>query len=159
MNPKTMTIDTQLGRDAATVLGFILFEYSRLDMELGLLLVWSDDGSNLEGLTAKLNDANFSKRLEYLEKLSHMRYAGSPAGDRYAKWLSEAHDVRTLRNQLFHGRWGVMPQHELVANVVGVPTSSEQTETRYSLEDLQKYLDTIRSLRAQLATFWEEWPL
>jgi hypothetical protein len=149
----------QLERKAATVLGYMLFEYSRLDMELGLFLVWSDDGQKLVELTKKLSDRNFFQRLTFLKKLVQQKCGGTPAEDPYAKWLSDAHAIRSVRNQLFHGRWGVIPQQQLVANVIGLPSSLEQSETRYSIEQLEESLQAMRQLRSRLSDLRQEWPI
>ena len=146
-------------RDAATVLGFMLFEYSRLDMELGLFLVWAGHGQELDEVTKKLNEANFSKRLDLLGKLADSKYSDTPAADEYANWLRDAHAVRVLRNQLFHGRWGFIPQKGLVANVVGLPTSPEQAEIRYSIAQLEESLQSMRDLRERLSELRRAWPV
>jgi hypothetical protein len=152
--------NSDLERDAATVLGYMLFEYSRLDMELGLFLVWADEGKNLDERTEKFNEANFGKRLEILEKLARSKYSDNSAViDAYVKWLLDAHEVRNLRNQLFHGRWGFIPQEGLVANVVGLPTSPEQSERRYSMAQLNESLQTMRQLRNRLSELRHGWPI
>src|SRR5690606_18836648 len=93
---------TRLEREAATILGFMLFEYSRLDMELGLFLSWSDNGSSLEKLTKKIGRFNFSKRLEYLQKSVALRFDGNlGVVGVYSAWISDAHSIRELRNELF----------------------------------------------------------
>lgn len=149
----------ELERDAATVLGYMLFEYSRLDMELGLFLAWSDEGRKLEEISGKLNDTNFNSRLELLEKLAKAKYLDSPAAHEYDKWLFDAHAVRSLRNQLFHGRWGFLPQQGMAANVVGLPTSPAQTETRYSIAQLRESLQALRVLRKRLSELRQTWPV
>lgn len=104
IDPDVKAEGNDLERDAATVLGYILFEYSTLDMELGLFLVWSDKGRRLNQLSKKLSEANFSKRLKHLEKRAKSKYSNGPAADEYAIWLHDTHAIRSLRNQLFHGR-------------------------------------------------------
>lgn len=141
----------RLEREAATILGYMLFEYSRLDMELGLFLVWAYEGKTLEELTKKLSDYSFHKRLEFLQKLVQVKFAETPKIiGAYATWLADAHEIRSIRNQLFHGRWGVNPIQQQVTNVLGLPTSPEQRETPYSIVDLQNKLETIRALRTRL---------
>jgi hypothetical protein len=150
----------RLEREAATVLGHMLFEYSRLDMDLGLLLVWSNDGQTLDELTKKLNDYNFYKRLEFLQKAVHAKFFDAPkVVECYASWLSDAHEIRSIRNQLFHGRWGVSPTQQQVVNVVGLPTSPEQREIAYSIEDLQRALELMRALRTRLQDLRKSWPI
>ncbi|WP_295590228.1 hypothetical protein, partial [uncultured Lamprocystis sp.] len=159
MEIKMTAEHNQLEQQAATILGLMLFEYSRLDMELGLFLVWSDEGQQLEWLTKKLTNQNLSARLRLLEKLVQEKYAGSPAVDLYAAWLNDAHAIRLLRNQLFHGRWGFIPIQQLVANVIGLPTSPEQSETRYSIDQLGASLESMRMLRVRLSDLRKKWPV
>ena len=151
--------EVDLERDAATVLGYMLFEYSRLDMELGLFLVWADKGKNLEVRTKKFGEANFAKRLDELEKLVNTKYAEADGSNQCARWIRDAHAVRSLRNQLFHGRWGFVPHEGLVANVVGLPTSPNQTEVRYSIAQLHESLLTVKGLRQRLAELKQTWPI
>jgi hypothetical protein len=159
MDSQVTTEYDQLERKAATVLGYMLLEYSRLDMELGLLLAWSDDGRRLTELTKRLTDENFNSRLVRLEGFVREKYNGTPAADLYNNWLSDAHAIRSIRNQLFHGRWGIMPQQQVVANVVGLPTSPEQHETHYSIGKLKELLQAIRVLRTRLSDLRHAWPV
>jgi hypothetical protein len=150
---------SELERDAATVLGYIVFEFSRLEMGLGLFCVWSDEGRKLDDLTQKLNDGNFNSRLEFLERLAESKYLNTSAEGEYAKWFREAHALRSLRNRFLHGRWGFLPQNKMAANVIGLPTSEEQTETRYSIEELRQSLQKIRALRNRLSELRQKWPM
>lgn len=68
----------RLEREAATILGFVIFEYSRLDMEVGWMLSWSDDGKELEKLTKKFRDFDFNKRLKSLQKSVILKFCNSP---------------------------------------------------------------------------------
>ena len=55
----------RLDRDAASILGYMLFEYSRLDMQLGLMVVWTGDGQKMEKLTTHHNESNFLRSSAY----------------------------------------------------------------------------------------------
>jgi hypothetical protein len=57
-----------LEKDAASLLGYMLFEFSRLDVNLGLCLVWVNDGENLESLTRSVAGFTFKTRLDELSK-------------------------------------------------------------------------------------------
>lgn len=150
----------RLEREAASILGHMLFEYSRLDMELGMMVVWTEDGKWLEKLTTKHNESNFIKKLRFLEKQAAIKYAGSPeALTAHTRWLYAANRVRECRNQLVHGRWGIEPTRQQVVNVVGLPTLSEQEAIPYTIPALQAELDAVRSLRAGLVGLRKEWPL
>ena len=148
-----------LESEAAKALGYIIFEFTRLDMELGLLLVWSDDGRKFEQLTKELDESNFNSKLVLLKEKANLKYKDTPALKNYSSWLRKAHAIRILRNDFFHGRWGFIPEQQCVANVVGLPTSSKQTETRYTVAQLQESLGKISALRNQLTELRTEWPV
>lgn len=150
----------RLERETATILGYMLFEYSRLDTALGLYLAWSNDGQTLEELTKKLNDYNFYERLKFLQKAVDDKFSESAEiVESYANWVADAHRIRSIRNQLFHGRWGFNPMLQQAVNVVGLPTSPEQLETPYSIEDLQRELGTLRDLSKRLERLRNSWPV
>lgn len=52
--------------DAAKAVGLILFEFTRLDMNLGLCVVWTNDGKDLKKLTSRFNEKSFSCRLNFI---------------------------------------------------------------------------------------------
>ena len=150
----------RLEREAASILGYMLFEYSRLDMELGMMVVWADDGQQLDKLTTKYDQSNFHKKLRLLEKQAASKYATSLVGlTAHTRWLDEADRVRECRNKLVHGRWGIKPTTQQVVNVVGLPTSPKQEEFPYTIPALQAELDAVRSLRADLMAIRKAWPL
>jgi hypothetical protein len=55
-----------LEQAAATLLGKMLFEFSRLDVNLALCVAWADSGQRLEELTKQVVEASFHKKLEFL---------------------------------------------------------------------------------------------
>jgi hypothetical protein len=109
MGASQILTNEHVERSAATKLGYILFEYSRLDMELGFLLVWADNGQHLSVLTKKLNDLNFNGRLKLLEKMAGKKYQVVPAEALYTSWMTKAHSIRTMRNQFFSWPMGHDP--------------------------------------------------
>lgn len=146
--------------EAASILGHMLFEYSRLDMELGMMVVWAGDGQQLDELTTKFNRSNFQKKLGFLKKQAASKYATSPeALTAHTHWLDAADRVRKCRNNLVHGRWGIEPARQQVVNVVGLPTSPAQEVIPYTIPALQVELDAVRSLRTGLAALRKAWPL
>lgn len=145
------TISEDIEEHAAKEIGFIIFEFTRLDMELGLCLAWADEGKELKSLTTKLAEKNFHYRLILLEKLVSKKYEKDTAESiMYRDWIHKAHAVRTVRNQLVHGRWGFIPQDGCFANVIGLPTSAEQSETRYTIKQLNRVVKNIQNLRSKL---------
>ena len=149
-----------LEQASATVLGRMIFEFSRLDVALGLFLVWADGGSDLDRLTKTVSEYTFHKKLDFLQELVQVKYSGDqPASLLYAEWLGDAHSTRTSRNELVHGRWGVDPLKDQVVNVIGLPTSSEQIEKRYTIAELKSILERIVILQTRLSELRERWPV
>ena len=149
-----------LEQASATVLGRMIFEFSRLDFALGLLLVWSGQGRQLEEQTSKVEDLGFSKKLEYLDELVRAKYGKLGAAQSpYAQWLEDADSVRQLRNELVHGRWGVEPTKNRVINIIGLPTSPDQTTKEYAIADLKRILERMVELQHRLAILRSQSPL
>lgn len=148
-----------LEQASSSILGRMIFEYSRLDMALGLLLVWANEGSHLERLTKLVAGYTFHKKLEALAEFARTKYqANQVALDAHASWLAEAHVVRSERNDLVHGRWGVDPINSQVVNVVGLPTG-DQVERRYTVPELKAVLVRMQNLQEHLAVLREQWPV
>jgi len=144
---------------AALTLGKMLFAFSRLDMNLGLLLSWAlRDPSS--GQLKKLDDENFNARLELLGK--HIASSsGLPikAKAELISWLDNAHSLRTQRNQLVHGRWGVDAIKDKVLNITGLPSSDAQRVIEYSLTELEAFNHRIVDVISTLSELRERWKL
>lgn len=154
------TATEELELAAATVLGQMLFEFGHLEMELALFLVWADNGSNLETLTDAVREDALHAKLCKLEQRANAKYGSSPSAlVEFRRWLEEAHAARAQRNEFVHGRWGVAAVNRQVVNVIGVPTSPEQREVRYSIAQLEASLVKLKALRPQLRSIRSKWPL
>ncbi|TAK45879.1 MAG: hypothetical protein EPO27_09255 [Betaproteobacteria bacterium] len=154
------TATDELELAAATILGRILFEFGHLEMELALFLVWADNGSNLETLTDAVREDALHAKLCKLEKRVNATYGSSPSAlAEFKRWLEEAHAARAQRNEFIHGRWGVAAVNRQVVNVIGIPTSPEQREIRYSIAQLEESLVKLKALRPQLRRIRSKWPL
>ncbi|MES9943406.1 MAG: hypothetical protein ABW080_00425 [Candidatus Thiodiazotropha sp.] len=148
-----------LEQTSATILGRMIFEFSRLDMNLGLMLAWAYEGSQLEKLTKKVSGYSFHKKLDYLKELSQSKYqANQEAMDAHAKWLTEAHEIRANRNDLVHGRWGVDPMNNQVVNIVGLPTG-EQIKKSYSISELKAALNRLQQIQKELSSLRDRYPV
>ena len=160
MSEHTAEAMDALEQAAATLLGRLLLEFSRLDMALGLCLVWTGGGHHIDSLTKQVAEFNLHKRLDYLGQVVDRSFPeNSEIRDAYITWLGQAHAARQKRNELVHGRWGFDLGREQLVNVVGLPTSSEQREIRYSVADLEGILDDVRRLRIGLDNLRKQWPL
>lgn len=150
----------ELTQAAASILGHMLFEFSRLDCDLALCLVWNDHGRQLESETATVSGLAFSAKLHRLKRMSAAKYANDPkALSDYGLWLDRADTLRQKRNELVHGRWGVEAVREKVVNVVGIPTSPAQLANAYSIADLEQILDALRSLRTDFLSLSHRIPI
>lgn len=145
---------------AASLLGHMLFEFSRIDVNLGLSLVWVDSGANLESLTPKVAEMSFHSKLGELAKHVQVKLpAGSKRRAAYDRWIERMHIARAERNRLVHGRWGIEAHRSKVVNVVGLPTGGAQQTTEYSIDELAAVNEELRSLELELRRLRTHWPL
>lgn len=148
-----------LEQASSSILGRLLFEFSRLDMLLGLMLVWSNEGSQLERLTKLVSAYSFHKKLELLAELARIKYGTNQAAlHAHNSWLAEANVVREERNNLVHGRWGIDHMTDQVVNVVGLPTG-DQVERRYTIRELKAVLTRMQRLQKSLGALRAQWPV
>ncbi len=149
-----------LEKDAASLLGHMLFEFSRLDVNLGLCLVWTDGGAKIDSLTKSVEAQNLKSKLDDLSKHVIAKLPiGSEGRSAYETWIRRTHTARQQRNNLVHGRWGVEPQKNKVINVIGLPTSDAQQTIEYSLEELAEVNCELGDLQRELSRLRENWPL
>lgn len=148
-----------LEQAASLALGRMLMAFSRMEMELGLALVWVNEGKELEARTAKLDQSNFHTKLEELRKHLDQRDRSDEVGRKLSAWMEKAHALRGIRNELVHGRWGIAAVDDVVVNVIGLPTSPEQRSTRYRIAELDRIVEDIHHLRAELSKLRTKWPV
>lgn len=149
-----------LEQASAGILGRMLFEFSRLDLALGFFLVWSGEGHQLDKLTKVVGEYSFHKKLDFLKELADKKYSGNAEVHyNYGQWLADAHTTRLVRNDLVHGRWGTDPIKQQVINVVGLPTSSDQREKRYTISELKRVLTQMKKLHIRLLVLRDQWPI
>lgn len=149
-----------LEQGAATALGFMLFEFSRLDVNLGLCLVWVNSGAKLHSLTETVAELNLNAKLLELSKHVEAKLPnGSKRHKAYVAWLERAHKVRQQRNELVHGRWGIDAHKNKVVNIIGLPTSGSQQTVEYTIEELAAINQELRLLQHELNRLREYWPL
>ncbi|MEC5206518.1 hypothetical protein QF022_001474 [Vogesella perlucida] len=152
--------EEELESSAASLLGRMLFEFSRLDVNLGLCLVWVDGGARIDSLTQTVEALTLKYKLDELDKRVTSTYPEGSKGHRgYKAWTERAHLVRQQRNNLVHGRWGVEAAKNKVVNVIGLPTSNSQQTTEYSIEELAEINNELQELQRELARLRKHWPL
>lgn len=145
---------------AAELLGRMLFAFSRLDMALGLCVVWTNSGRNMESLSIQVPNWTFHRRLDYLSELLTTARA-QDAEDRaaYEAWIADAHVLRQCRNEMVHGRWAVNQDGSKAINVVGLPSSYQQREICYSLQELEAIVASLKELESRLHVLRDRYPL
>lgn len=149
-----------LESEAARHLGQMLFEFSRLDVNLGLCLVWVDGGANLDSLTTKVGAFNFHRKIQELTSQVRLKLQdGSQGRQAYEAWLTRADAARQHRNDLVHGRWSVDITTGTAVNVIGLPTSADQQEKRYTLGELADVNKMLQQLLSDLSVLRNTYPL
>jgi hypothetical protein len=58
-----------------------------------------------------------------------------------------------------HGRWGTDAYNGQVVNVIGLPTSKDQREVKYTIPELEILLTQMKDLQRRLAILRELWPI
>jgi hypothetical protein len=167
MNGRTLAETLQIGRDledaAASNLGHMLFELSRLELNLGLCIAWFDDGADVEGQSKKYNTKGLGEKFEALRKQLDMKRCNESleanAIAAWQRWLDRADQIRDTRNNFVHGRWGTNPVSITVTNVVGLPSSGLQQEQHYTLDQLGQIRREIQDVAAELHKLRGKWPL
>lgn len=150
----------QVERAMAERLGRLLFAYSRLDVSLGLQLVWSDMARELPSLTHRYNNQGVGARIDFLRKRVAVVYApDSDGGKAYADFFAELDALRQIRNDLVHGRWSPPLGEGQMACVVGLPTSEDQRQTLYTPAMLDEVVQRLGQVRDQHDRVRGQWPL
>jgi len=145
---------------AATALGQMLIEFSRLDLNLGLFLVAASPASDLVKRTEKIEAMTLEQRLTAIRRRVAKTWPrDTEAAQAFRHWLVAVHKVRQQRNQLVHGRWGVDPMAGKAVNVWGLPTSREQRSRAYTLDELHGLVATLQRLQGDLHDLSRRWPL
>ena len=150
----------QMEKSAALLLGQILFEFARLDMAVGMCISWLDEGRQLEALTKQAVEMSFHNRLEFLKKwVDRVLDPRSKRHNAYAEWIAAADAARLKRNILVHGRWGQDADPTYILHIVGLPNSPDQTEHRYTIDDLEAVRSELQRLSVKLYNLRQKWPL
>jgi hypothetical protein len=148
-----------LENDAAALLGHMLFELSRLDLNLGLCLAWVDGGATLTSRSKMIEGMNLKSRLDDLRKHVDAKLPLESEPHRaYVQWINRVDAIRQVRNNFVHGRWGVEPQINKVVNVTGLPTG-EQASVEYSIDELAAINDDLCDLQRELSRLRKNWEL
>jgi hypothetical protein len=129
----------------------MLFELSRLDLNLGLCLAWMDGGANLTSRSKMIEGMNLKSRLDDLRKHVDAKLPLESEPHRaYVQWIERVDSIRQVRNNFVHGRWGVEPHKNKVVNITGLPTG-EQKSVEYAIDELAAINDDLCDLQRELS--------
>lgn len=141
--------------EIATLIGQLVFSYSRLITDLHLCVAWHGHGKELDEYGNKAEDfaaADLIRKIEEQAKLIH--------GDKtdcfkkYQSWASRAHGIRNLRNTIMHSRWGIEPygRHAIaVTTPIFVDPVIEITFTADQLRDASIQCESLSRELNQLS--------
>jgi hypothetical protein len=147
----------ELEAKAACIVGQMIFALSRLEMNMALYIRDYKGRDGAETVLRRLDGASFDKKLEMLKDVAATVFSHDEQCQRsFAHWIAEAHEIRTLRNDLVHGRWGIHEFKQQVVNVVGLPGRA-QDEKRYSIVQLETVLFQLREISAKFHLLVETW--
>lgn len=108
--PAKLAATDDFRREFHHLLGRLAHAHANLDFNIGLQLNWL--GPYLQVKVHHLLDARkvmFAKRLGKLKDLVFELFedAGEAALDEFKQWFEAADEMKALRNDYVHGRWGV----------------------------------------------------
>lgn len=149
----------EMEAQAASLLGQMLFEFSYIDVNLGLCLAWVDSGTKLEALSKSVEGHSIHTKLDRLSRQVAERLpAGSKRRVAYESWIERVHAARVQRNQMVHGRWSIEAHRHKVVNIVGLPSGTQQS-IEYTLTELTAFNEELRALQEELARIRRHWPI
>lgn len=149
--------DDELEEVVAGILGRSIFEFSRLDVALGLGLVWIGGAQYVEELADQVEQLTFDKKLKRFRQVATEGLARNlRLQEKVFAWIDEADQVRVRRNVLVHGRWAVDSRQGVAINVMNLPTSQHQPETRLTVDQLKDHVEQAKRLQKSLWSIRED---
>jgi hypothetical protein len=117
----------------------LIFVYTRLELNLALFVAGHKGDEHREKVLRKIQEEeSFKKKLVLLLRAVQKQFPeDADCLDIWEGWLNKAEKLRVTRNSLVHGRWGINEHVGEIINVHGLPTSTPQHETRYTLVQLE----------------------
>lgn len=126
-------------RKAHELVGRFIFTYSRLDVNLALFVADHQGYEQRERVLEQLRkDGSFKTKLDLVLSTVLREFPeDAECMELWEDWLKEADALRLKRNDMIHGRWGVNERLGEVVNVIGLPSNEPQSETKYTLVQLE----------------------
>ena len=149
----------ELERVAQGILGAIIFQFSKLEFQIGIQLRELVAGRDIELLNPVVDRLTFKAKLDALKDVVERRFSTDAMKvEEFRQWHRGADEFRARRNKFIHGRWGIYPHEGQVINVSpGMPGDSPQSETKYEVEQLRHELLSLEKLCAEFAAMHRNW--
>lgn len=149
----------QLERDAAGLVGQIIFCLSRLEFNLGLYLRNAVGGRDVEAVNPLIERLSFKAKIDALRDVVGREFCSEEACiSEFRSWWAVMDEFRPKRNSFVHGRWAMVGPHAINAASV-LPGSNAQKETRYLVADLATELQKAEEISASFNRWSDRWPL
>lgn len=149
----------ELESAAGTIIGRIVFSFSRFEFNLGLCIRNAVGGSDVEAINPLLHRLSFKAKLDALIEIVEHKYSSNVACvAEFKQWYKGIDAIRAKRNSFVHGRWGIHGYAQQVVNVApGMPNEVPQREIAFTLHELQQELvevDRVIGEFEELRTRW-----
>lgn len=157
----TQPSSQELESAANEIVGKIVFAFSGLEFNLSLCLRDAVAGRAVNLVNPLVERLSFKGKLDGLIEVVEIKFSDTPACvAEFKQWHRIMDALRTKRNSFVHGRWGVLYHAQQVVNVApGMPSSTPQRESRFSLVELQAEYSAIQSAVEQFSRLRGKWNL
>jgi hypothetical protein len=151
----------ELESAAGAVIGKIVFAFSRFEFNLGLCLRNLIAHGDVNAVNPLIQRLSFKHKLDALVEVIEHKFSAIPeCVAEFKQWHRSIDALRAKRNSFVHGRWGVHEYGQQVINVApGLPKSTPQKETQFSLIALQNELTEVENVIGQFSKLRTRWSL
>jgi hypothetical protein len=137
-----------------------LFVFGRLELNLGLALVRTRPADQCGRELARVEKLPFEAKLREFEALALQCHADdATALARWRKWFTAAHDLRELKSDFAHGRWGFQNMQQQIIHVSNLPGSANPDEVRYGLDEFTAHVAGAEEVAEEFSTLRDMHPV
>ncbi len=152
--------ETELEAMAAQHLGRLLFVFGRLELNLGLALVGIRPAGEFAREIARVEKLPFEAKLCEFEALALRCHADDAVAlARWRKWFAAAHDLRELKSDFAHGRWGFQNMQQQIVHASNLPGSPNLDEVRYTLDEFAAHVAGAEEVAEEFSTLRDMHPV
>jgi hypothetical protein len=146
--------------EVASLIGNLVFSYSRLVTSLHLCVAWHNDGKELDRYKTKAEDLAAADLIKKIEAQSKSKHGDkSDCFKSYESWAIRANAIRELRNIIMHSRWSIEP-YGRHAIAISTPILVEPIkELTFTANQLRLACSECDSLNRELNKLRKDCPL